>query len=61
MEHSEKLLRLVDKLSGTFRGSIRLTEQMSGSFGGVLTRHTEWKTQGLLKLQDTLNGKHRDY
>ena len=24
-----------------------------------VTGHTEWKTQGLLKLQDTLSGKHR--
>lgn len=56
MENSEKLLRLVDKLSGKFR-SIRVTGQMSGTFRGVLTGHTEWKTQGLLRLWDTLSGK----
>ena len=49
MENSEKLLRYGDKLSGKFR-SIRVTGQMSGTFRGVFTGHTEWKTQGLLRL-----------
>ena len=49
MEHSEKLLRLVDKLSGTFRETIEVSGQ------------TEWKKfRAALRLRDKLSGTFRE-